>query len=49
METHLSYPILGYFRSQHVDQNWLAALTTIVDSPRYALAYVPTARPRPPS
>src|SRR5947209_17919889 len=22
METHLSYPNLGYFRSQHVDQNW---------------------------
>ena len=28
MKTHLSYPILGYFRSQHVNQNWLAALTT---------------------
>ncbi|MGA8721848.1 MAG: hypothetical protein WB557_27845, partial [Solirubrobacteraceae bacterium] len=41
METHLSYPILGYFRSQHVDQNWLAALTTIVDASAYALAYGP--------
>jgi len=39
METHLSYPILGYFRSQHADQNWLAALTTIVDACAYALAY----------
>jgi hypothetical protein len=39
METHLSYPILGYFRSQHVEQNWLAALTTIVDACAYALAY----------
>ena len=41
METHLSYPILGYFRSQHVGQNWLAALTTVVDSCAYAMAYGP--------
>ncbi|HEY4825750.1 MAG TPA: hypothetical protein VIH85_03245 [Solirubrobacteraceae bacterium] len=41
METHLSYPILGYFRSQHINQNWLAALTTIVDASAYALAYGP--------
>ncbi len=41
METHLSYPILGYFRLQHVNQNWLAALTTIVDASAYALAYGP--------
>lgn len=41
METHLSYPILGYFRSQHVNQNWLAALTTIVDACSYAIAYGP--------
>src|SRR5947207_1338207 len=27
METHLSYPLLGFYRSQHVNQNWLAALT----------------------
>lgn len=41
METHLSYPILGYFRSQHVNQNWLAALTTVVDACAYAIAYGP--------
>ncbi|MBV9312039.1 MAG: hypothetical protein JOZ73_14500 [Solirubrobacterales bacterium] len=41
METHLSYPILGYFRSQHLNQNWLAALTTVVDSCSYAIAYGP--------
>lgn len=41
METHLSYPILGWFRSQHVNQNWLAALTTIVDTAAYAIAYGP--------
>src|SRR5919198_4395235 len=31
METHLSYPLLGFYRSQHVGQNWLAALTAMVD------------------
>jgi len=41
METHLSYPILGYFRSQHVNQNWLAGLTTVVDACAYAIAYGP--------
>ena len=32
MESHLSYPVLSYFRSQHDNQSWLAALTTILDS-----------------
>src|SRR5919197_736926 len=31
METQLSYPLLGFYRSQHVNQNWLAALTAMVD------------------
>jgi voltage-gated potassium channel Kch len=31
MESHLSYPVLCYFRSQHNNQSWLAALTTILD------------------
>ncbi len=38
METHLGYPMLGWFRSQHVNQNWLAALTTVVDASAYAIA-----------
>jgi hypothetical protein len=41
METHLSYPILGYFRSQHINQNWLAALTTVIDACAYTIAYGP--------
>ena len=32
MESHLSYPVLCYFRSQHDNENWLAALTTILDT-----------------
>jgi len=31
MESHLSYPSLGYFRSQHEHQSWVAALTIILD------------------
>jgi hypothetical protein len=41
METHLSYPLLAYYRSQHVNQNWLAALTTIVDTSAAMLAALP--------
>lgn len=32
MESHISYPVLCYFRSQHTNQSWVAALTTILDS-----------------
>ena len=32
LESHLSYPSLAYFRSQHENQSWLAALTTILDA-----------------
>ncbi len=41
METQLSYPIIGWFRSQHVNQNWLAALTTVVDTCAFSIAYAP--------
>ncbi len=32
LEIHLSYPVLAHFRSQHDNQSWLAALTTILDT-----------------
>ncbi len=32
LESHLSYPVLAYFRSQHENQSWLGALTTILDT-----------------
>jgi hypothetical protein len=32
LESHLSYPLLVYYRSQHEHQSWLAALTTILDA-----------------
>ena len=31
LESHLSYPVLTYYRSQHERQSWLAALTVIMD------------------
>jgi hypothetical protein len=31
MESHLSYPVLAYFRSQHENQSWVAALAMILD------------------
>jgi hypothetical protein len=32
LESHISYPVLSFFRSQHDNQSWLGALTTILDS-----------------
>jgi hypothetical protein len=32
LESHLSYPVLAHFHSQHDNQSWLAALTTILDT-----------------
>jgi hypothetical protein len=38
LESHLSYPVLAYFRSQHDNQSWLGALTTILDTTALLLA-----------
>jgi len=32
LETHISYPILCYYRSQHDNQSWLSAITAILDT-----------------
>jgi len=32
LESHVSYPVVAYFRSQHTNESWLAALTAILDS-----------------
>jgi hypothetical protein len=40
LESHLSYPVLAYFRSQHEQESWLAALTAILDVCALALAGV---------
>jgi hypothetical protein len=31
LESHLSYPAVAYFRSQHRRQSWVAALATVLD------------------
>jgi ABC-type multidrug transport system fused ATPase/permease subunit len=31
LESHVSYPVVSYFRSQHSNESWLAALTAILD------------------
>jgi len=38
LESHLSYPVLAYFRSQHTNQSWLAALTAILDTSALVIA-----------
>src|SRR5207237_6010655 len=32
LESHLSYPVLAYYRSHHTNQSWLGALTTSLDA-----------------
>lgn len=32
LESHLSYPVLSFYRSQHSNQSWLGALTVILDA-----------------
>ncbi len=38
LESHLSFPMLVFFRSQHDNQSWLAALTSILDTSAFAIA-----------
>ncbi|QHN05055.1 two pore domain potassium channel family protein [Granulicella sp. WH15] len=32
LETHVSYPLLAYYRSQHDNQSWLTALVAVLDT-----------------
>ena len=38
LESHLSYAVLSFFRSQHSNQSWLAALTTMLDATALIIA-----------
>jgi len=40
MESHLSYPVLLFFRSQHEHQSWLGALTAVLDASALVMAGV---------
>ncbi len=46
-ESHLSYPLLAYYRSQHEEQSWLAGLTTILDVAALLLVGIEGAPTRP--
>lgn len=38
LESHVSYPVVAYFRSQHSNESWLAALTAILDASALLIA-----------
>jgi len=40
LESHISYPLLCYYRSQHNSQSWLSALTAILDTSSLLIAGV---------
>jgi hypothetical protein len=40
LESHISYPLLCYFRSQHDNQSWLSAITAILDTSAVLLSIV---------
>ncbi len=40
LESHLSYPVLSYYRSQHDNQSWVAALTMMLDTSALVIAGV---------
>jgi hypothetical protein len=39
LESHASYPMLSYYRSQHRDQSWLASLALMLDCCALVIAY----------
>jgi hypothetical protein len=47
LESHLSYPFLAYYRSQHQEQSWLAGLTTMLDVAALLLVGIDGAPMRP--
>ena len=46
LESHLSYPILCFYRSQHRDQSWLATMTSILDTCALLLVGIEGVEPR---
>jgi len=43
LESHISFPVLAYYRSQHANQSWLSALATTLDSCALLLTTIPAA------
>jgi hypothetical protein len=40
LESHVSFPVLAYYRSQHDNQSWVAAMTAILDACALVIAVV---------
>jgi voltage-gated potassium channel Kch len=40
LESHLSFPVLAYYRSQHDNQSWLSALTAVLDTCAFLIVAV---------
>jgi hypothetical protein len=40
LESHISYPVLCYFRSQHDNQSWLSAMVAVLDASALLIAGV---------
>jgi voltage-gated potassium channel Kch len=38
LESHLSYPVLCYYRSQHDNQSWLGSITAVLDASALVMA-----------
>ena len=45
LESHLSFPVLSFYRSQHDNQSWLAALSAILDTCAILLSGIKEACP----
>jgi len=45
LESHLSFPVLSFYRSQHDNQSWLACLTMILDACSLVIAETQTCNP----
>lgn len=41
LESHLSFPILMFYRSQHDRQSWLSAITTVLDTCAFIISSLP--------
>jgi len=41
LESHISFPALAYYRSQHANQSWVAAMTTVLDVSVLIIAGLP--------
>ncbi len=45
LESHVSFPVLSYYRSQHDNQSWLGAITLILDTSALVIARIKDSSP----